>query len=86
VGLAEPICVVRSALTEAETRTERIHLVMSYVGQKRRFDRCPVTSGLPRLTDILSVRRHVSKVPKAVMPEKSAFDEADLVNSRETRF
>jgi len=32
------------------------------LGQKRRFDRLPVTSGLPRQTDMISVRRHVSKV------------------------
>src|SRR5216683_4793666 len=32
-------------------------------GHSRRFDRPPVTSGPPRLADILSVRRHVSKVP-----------------------
>ena len=38
---------------------------MSPSGQKRRFDRRPVTSGLPRLTDILGVRWHVSSVPKA---------------------
>jgi hypothetical protein len=36
---------------------------MSELGQKRRFDRRPVTSGLPRLTDILGVSRHVSNVP-----------------------
>ena len=30
------------------------------LGQTRRFDRRPVTSGLPRLTDILGVSRHVS--------------------------
>src|ERR1700682_2970946 len=34
-------------------------------GQKRRFDRRPVTSGLPRSADIRRVRRHVSKVPQA---------------------
>jgi hypothetical protein len=38
---------------------------MSRVGQKRRFDRLPVTSGLPRQADMLSVRRHVAKVPAA---------------------
>ena len=36
---------------------------MSQMGQKRHFDRAPVTSGLPRLADILSVIWHVSKVP-----------------------
>jgi len=33
------------------------------MGQKRRFDRRPATSGLPRSADIRRVRRHVSKVP-----------------------
>jgi hypothetical protein len=37
---------------------------MSAWGQSRRFDRAPLTSGLPRLADILRVIRHVSKVPK----------------------
>jgi hypothetical protein len=44
---------------------------MSQMGQKRRFDRRLVTSGLPRLADIFRVRRHVSKVPIAVMPKVS---------------
>jgi hypothetical protein len=34
------------------------------MGQSRHFDRTPLTSGLPRLADILWVSRHVSKVPK----------------------
>jgi hypothetical protein len=33
------------------------------MGQSRHFDRTPLTSGLPRLADILWVSRHVSKVP-----------------------
>ena len=33
------------------------------MGQSRHFDRTPLTSGLPRLADILRVSRHVSKVP-----------------------
>jgi len=36
---------------------------MSQLGQKRRFERRPITSGLRPTPDILSVRRHVSKVP-----------------------
>jgi hypothetical protein len=36
---------------------------MSIVAQKRHFGRTPLTSGLPRLADILRVIRHVSKVP-----------------------
>jgi hypothetical protein len=39
------------------------------VGQKRRLDRRPVTSGLPREADIFSTHRHVSKVPN---PEVAA--------------
>src|ERR1035437_3885037 len=31
--------------------------------QSRHSDHAPLTSGLPRLADIFSVRRHVSKVP-----------------------
>jgi hypothetical protein len=33
------------------------------LGQKRRFGRAPITSGLPRPADVFGVRRHVSKVP-----------------------
>jgi hypothetical protein len=33
------------------------------LGHSRRFDFPPMTSGLPRRTDILKFRRHVSKVP-----------------------
>jgi hypothetical protein len=36
---------------------------MSVRGQTRHFDSRPVTSGLPPTPDILSTRRHVSKVP-----------------------
>ncbi len=35
----------------------------SVLGQSRRSDRGPTTSGLPLKADVLSVRRHVSKVP-----------------------
>jgi hypothetical protein len=38
---------------------------MSAEGHSRRSNRRPVISGLPRLADILGVRRHVSKVPCA---------------------
>src|ERR1035437_10250962 len=40
------------------------------LGQKRHSDHAPLTSGLPRIADIFSVRRHVSKVPN---PEISAY-------------
>jgi hypothetical protein len=33
-------------------------------GQKRRFGRVPLTSGLPQKADFLRVRRHVSNVPR----------------------
>jgi hypothetical protein len=38
---------------------------MSVEGQKRRFERRRITSGLLPTPDILRARRHVSKVPKA---------------------
>jgi hypothetical protein len=38
---------------------------MSAWGQSRQSDRGPIASGLPRKTDILGVRRHVSKVPNS---------------------
>jgi hypothetical protein len=34
-------------------------------GQKRRFDHASAASGLAQQPDILSVPRHVSKVPKS---------------------
>jgi hypothetical protein len=36
---------------------------MSQMGQPRRFDLAPFTSGLPRLADVVGVRRYVSIVP-----------------------
>ena len=45
---------------------------MSATGQKRRFDRRPVTSGLPRQADLFRVGRHVSKVPKSEVGLASA--------------
>ena len=39
-------------------------------GQKRRFDRASAASGLGQQPDILSVPRHVSKVP--ILLQKSA--------------
>jgi hypothetical protein len=38
-------------------------MLMSETGQSRRFDSAPLTSGLPRLTDIQGISLHVSKVP-----------------------
>src|SRR6266702_2685416 len=37
---------------------------MSQLGQSRQFSPVPVTSGLPRTTDIVRPARHVAKVPK----------------------
>jgi hypothetical protein len=34
---------------------------MCALGQSRRIDRAPVTSGFPRLADILKVFRHVKR-------------------------
>jgi hypothetical protein len=39
------------------------------LGQSRQFGRLPATSGLTRLADISSVRRHVSKVPNRDVAE-----------------
>jgi hypothetical protein len=33
------------------------------LGQTRRFDDAPITSGLPLSIDILTLRQHVSNVP-----------------------
>jgi hypothetical protein len=41
---------------------------MSELGQSRRSDRWPATSGLPPSADLFKVRRHVSKVPAAEIP------------------
>jgi hypothetical protein len=38
---------------------------MSAPGQTRHFDGAPTTSGLPLSTDILTLRQHVSNVPRA---------------------
>jgi hypothetical protein len=45
---------------------------MSQMGQKQRFEPGPATSGLTRLADIFSVRRHVSKVPILLQKSKVA--------------
>ena len=42
---------------------------MSLVGQKRRFDRHPITSGVTPLTDIRGVRRHL-RGPFPFAPER----------------
>jgi len=40
---------------------------MTGSGQTRRFGHLPMTSGLPRSTDIFGAGRHVSKVPTTDM-------------------
>ena len=45
---------------------------MSQLGQTRRFGRVPVTSGLPRSTDIVSPPPHVSKVPIPAVTQNGA--------------
>ena len=40
-------------------------VLMSVMGQSRRFGGVPMTSGLPLKTDIVTVRRDVSNVPLA---------------------
>jgi hypothetical protein len=41
------------------------------MGKKRRFDRGPVTSGLPLSTDIIRAGQHVSNVPAAEVSSPS---------------
>jgi len=57
-----PRTEISSGIQPLDLEPSRTSL-MAYVGRQRRFDLRPVTSGLPRRTDILRVRRHVSKVP-----------------------
>jgi hypothetical protein len=45
--------------------------VMSAMGKKRRFLRRPITSGLPRQTDICSTHRHVSIGPISGLMHRS---------------
>jgi hypothetical protein len=44
-------------------RSRAIDWPMVAPGQKRRFGRASITSGLPRQADVFGVRRHVSKMP-----------------------
>src|SRR5471030_595277 len=63
IALSSP----KAAYLTAKYSTARIfrnNQSMSETGQTRRFDHRPITSGFTRSTDILSVRRHVSKVPQ----------------------
>jgi hypothetical protein len=49
-------------------------------GKSRHFDRAPLTSGLPRLADILRVIRHVSKVPKGDIAPHPISLRCDLIS------
>jgi hypothetical protein len=51
------------------------------MGQKRRFDRRPLTSGLPR-ADILRASRHVSKVPHKQTSQPVQFLSSRYCNRR----
>jgi hypothetical protein len=50
---------------------------MSVQGQSRRFDRAPLTSGLPPFADILKGIRHVSKVPSTDLLNHLVGDSPD---------
>src|SRR5260370_30613105 len=54
--------VVKTNVLRESSTSEFSHSL----GQSRRFDRTPATSGLPRRTDILRDSRHVSNVAVAI--------------------
>jgi|SRR5271154_990262 len=54
-------CLVKGS-SESKATVNMLTQNTSAQGQKRRFERQPTTSGLPLTPDILSARRHVSKV------------------------
>jgi hypothetical protein len=51
---------------------------MSQMVHSRHFDRAPLTSGRPRLADILRAIRHVSKVPEAEVAPRAMGEAAAL--------
>src|SRR5258708_8391977 len=57
---AEPLCRETAAVLCIMAKSDT---AMTALGQSRRFDRCPATSGLPPETDIVRGYRHVSNVP-----------------------
>ena len=63
----------------ALNRLRKRSAAMSQLGQKRRFERRPITSGVPPTPDILGARRHVSKVPDSDIAQ--LFDH--LISNRE---
>jgi hypothetical protein len=60
---------LRSNIKRAKAKNMRPS--MSEFGQSRHIDGAPLTSGLPRLADILGVIWHVSKVPTSDIPQIS---------------
>src|SRR5882762_7452016 len=50
-------------LTASSAKPLATHGRTIHLGQSRHLDRASLTSGLPRLTDIARVSRHVPKVP-----------------------
>jgi hypothetical protein len=46
---------------------------MPALGHSRRFGRLPVTSGLPRTSDVIRSPRHVSKVPTGDLSPRHRF-------------
>ena len=69
--LYEGVSARPTTIPLAEVRESVSGQPMSAAGQTRHFDCAPTTSGLPQRTDILRLRRHVSKVPKAeAMPAR----------------
>ena len=55
---------IESMTWQGQRRSHTLKDLMSEAGQSRHFERGPAPSGLPRSTDILRVRPHVSKVPQ----------------------
>jgi hypothetical protein len=63
--LYEGVSARPTTIPLAEVRESVSGQPMSAAGQSRRFDGVPTTSALPLRTDIVTIRRHVSKVPYA---------------------
>jgi hypothetical protein len=59
---ATPQCVAEIALLRLILLEKQAAVAHDRNGSIARFDHAPATSGLPPSTDILRVRRHVSKV------------------------
>jgi hypothetical protein len=62
--VASVLAIMLLAISPLETRYAGALFAGGAVAcHSRRFERRPITSGLPPTPDILSARRHVSKVP-----------------------